>query len=452
MTSWSAKRRFLYGGSVLVALALISSAIFFKLLYKAPTCSDGSQNGDERGIDCGGACKNLCTSDTLAPVVIWSKVFNISGDVYSAVAYIENPNINSKNPKATYQFKIYDSNNQLLTIKEGQTNIPKNKKFAVFETGIVLKGSKPTGAEFSFLSFSPWQKDAEKEPDISLRYGTLIATTSVPRIDGVISNNSLISIPQLELAVFVIDGKENVMAASRTFIDNLRARSSQDFVFTWPKTFSLGVQACINPLDIVLVLDRSGSMKSESVVPPEPFTTVKKTAQDFIINLTDSDQVSVISFGDNAREESSLSGNKKASITAIDNFFLSTSTLEQTNIADGLTKAWSELSSTTNTERKKAIILLTDGAPTEPKQAGSNDYPIVSAQAVAQRIMSSGVRIFTIGLGKSINEGFLKSIATADSDYFPAPSKETLKAVYDSITSNLCIKKPSLINVIYRQI
>ena len=137
MSSWRALRRLLYGGVFILIVALIGAGIFWQLFYKTPTCSDGKKNGDETGVDCGGSCKLLCTSDALTPVVLWSKIFKISGDIYSAVAYIQNPNINSKNEKAAYQFRVYDINNKLITVKEGQTSIPKNKKFAVFEIGLI---------------------------------------------------------------------------------------------------------------------------------------------------------------------------------------------------------------------------------------------------------------------------------------------------------------------------
>ncbi len=45
MTSWSAKRRFMYGGSVFLVLALIFGVVFWKIIYKVPTCSDGVKNG-----------------------------------------------------------------------------------------------------------------------------------------------------------------------------------------------------------------------------------------------------------------------------------------------------------------------------------------------------------------------------------------------------------------------
>ncbi|MBA3733142.1 hypothetical protein H0W91_02070 [Patescibacteria group bacterium] len=236
MLSWATKRRLIYGGSVVVVLALIFGGIFWKIFYQAPTCNDGRQNGDEKGVDCGGSCRNLCTSDALTPVVLWSKVFNVSGDVYSAVAYIENPNVNSRNNRATYQFQIYDKNNKLITVKEGETSIPKGKKFAVFETSLLISNSKPKSADFKFLSFSPWEKDIAKEPEITLKYGTIVGSTT-PSITGSITSQSIGTIPEIELVVFVLDRNENAIGASRTFIDNLSKNAPQDFVFSWQKPF-----------------------------------------------------------------------------------------------------------------------------------------------------------------------------------------------------------------------
>jgi hypothetical protein len=449
--SWSTKRRIIIGGVFIVIVAILAGLFYWRALYIAPTCSDGRKNGDETGVDCGGSCKNLCTSDTLNPVVLWSKIFNISGDVYTLVAYVENPNLGSKNLGAKYQFSVYDSQGKIVTVKEGVTTIPRGKKFSVFETGLILKGAKPKSTDFKFISFGPWEKDNSVDPEVSIKYSGLLSTSTVPRVTGTISNNSLQNIPGLELSVFVLDSNENVIAASNTFVDNLIKRTSQDFVFTWPKPFNLGVEECASPVDVVVALDRSGSMKSEGVNPPEPFTTVGKTAKEFIKNLNDQDQVAVVSFGTESNKEGDLSLNKEVAISAVSNLFLSTTTLEQTNITGGLTDAYDELKSERGrSDARKAIILLTDGIPTMPTKVGDSKYPATSAQQVASDIKSAGVTIYTIGLGKDVDSAFLKSISLDDDHYFFAPSKETLSSVYNKIVSNLCVKKPSVINIIYR--
>jgi Mg-chelatase subunit ChlD len=281
--------------------------------------------------------------------------------------------------------------------------------------------------------------------------GTLISTSTIPRISGTITNNSSTNIKEIELAVFVLDGNQNVVAASRSFVENLIRKSTQDFVFTWPKPFDLGVESCTAPLDVVLALDRSGSMRSEGLFPPEPFTTVVNTAKNFVKNLKTDDQVSIVTFGNLSKIENNLSLDKQSVITSIENLSLSTTTQENTNIHAGLQDALTELTSgVARSSSKKAIIFLTDGLPTLPVDPNNPDFPTLSAQQTAETIKNSNIEIYTVGLGKNVSDGFLKSISTKDSYYFLSPTKETLSTVYANIASNLCQKKPNVINVIYK--
>ncbi len=449
MALWATKRRFIYGGGTIIISALIVGALGYKLFYRAPTCFDGIKDGGETGIDCGGGCQRLCTSDALDPIVLWQKIFNISGDVYSAVALAENPNNNSENPRVTYRFDIYDANNRVITSVEGETSIPKGKKFMILEPGIVLKNQKPKFVEFKLLTYGPWQKNTTSDPDVRVTNSSLQSTSTSPHITGTITNNSLQNIHQVELDAIVLDGNDNAVAASRTFVDNLLKRTSQDFVFTWPKPFNLGVEVCAKPLDVVVDLDRSGSMRSESKSPPEPFSTVINTAETFVYKLNDTDEAAVISFGNDARVESPLSQNKNAAISAISNMSLAT-TSESTNIMDGLAQSLNELNKSSNPDNKKAIVLLTDGLPTVPVQTGLPDYPRTSAQDVAKNILTQGIGIYTIGLGKDVSDTFLKSISTDAGHYFFAPNKESLSAIYAQINSSLCELRPSVITVLYR--
>lgn len=451
MALWATKRRLMYGGSFVSVVLVVFVVVFWGIIYTPPTCNDGKKNGDEKGVDCGGSCRNLCTADTLKPVTIWAKTFHVSSGVYTAVAYVENPNINSRNPRAKYKFSIFDANNSIIHIEEGETSIPKNKRFAIFETGLVLKSSEPRRTEFEFTGFDSWQKDFDPEPEVSLEYGALVNSTSTPRITGKIKNTSTVTISQVELAVFVLDARENVVAASRSFIDNLLKGSTQDFVFTWPKSFNLGVEVCASPTDVSVLLDRSGSMRSENIDPPEPFNTVKKTASDYIRNLGSEDQASVITFGDNARMESGFTLDKNILVFVVGNLLLSSTTQEQTNVYEGLLEANNELRSRrARLGAKKALIMLTDGIPTEPKNKEIADYPVISAQTQASQIRDSGVTLYTIGLGSNVNEGFLKSISTDERHYFFAPTKETLSGIYEAIGAGLCDRKPNVITVIYR--
>ena len=52
-------------------------------------------------------------------LVLWSKIFPISGPVWNAAAFVENPNLTSSNPRADYVFKIYDKDNLLIDSRTG---------------------------------------------------------------------------------------------------------------------------------------------------------------------------------------------------------------------------------------------------------------------------------------------------------------------------------------------
>jgi Mg-chelatase subunit ChlD len=449
ISAWSAKRRILYGGGFVLVCAIIVSLLFFHFFYRAPSCSDGVQNGDETGVDCGGSCATLCSNQTIAPIVYWAKAFNVLGDVYNIAAYVENSNIDSKNPQASYDFKVYDANNILIAERTGTTFIPKNQKFIIFEPDLTIQNKIPKRVDFEFTDFAPWQKDVTTDPSISVTYSPLQSTTTSPRITGTVTNNSDQNLDNgLELSVLVLDSNQNAVAVSRTFTDPMPQKTSQDFVFTWPKPFSLGVQSCQSPVDVALSLDRSGSMKSEQANPPEPFSTVKQTAEDFINTLQTGDNVAVVSFGSAATVESLLSGDLSKAVSSIDALSLGT-TSEQTDIGDGLLSAETQLDSATD-NNKKIIILLTDGVPNEPTVTGNSSYPSVYAQSAAESLEASGTALYTIGLGKSVDTNFLQSLVPNDSYYFFAPTKSDLSAIYNTISSSLCVKKPSVVIVLYR--
>jgi Mg-chelatase subunit ChlD len=452
MFSWSLRRQIIYGGGTLLVVTFVFILVFYSFFYQSPTCDDGVRNGNEKGVDCGGSCVRLCAGEALNPIVLWSKVFSVTGDFYSLVAYVENPNLSYKNNKVEYEFSLFDENNLLIENRKGETFVPRNKKFIRFESGVTSPSKKPKYVSFKFASFSSWMKDEEIEPDFYIVHSPLLSTSTVPRIEGTIKNESLNSVNTVELVALVFDSRQNTVAVSRTFVDNLLKNTSQDFVFTWPKPFDLGVRECLSPLDLVVALDKSGSMRSESIDPPEPLNTVKSTAENFILNLNDSDSVSVVSFGTDAFIDGTLSSDKNNALISVRALSIGTTTASrETNIGQGLMNSFEELSSErARSDSKKVVVLLTDGLPTEPRMQGQPDYPKIFSESVSSQMRSAGIDIYAIGLGSEVSEGFLKNI-TGDSDkYFIAPTKETLSSIYNKITAAICPQKPNAIQILYR--
>jgi F0F1-type ATP synthase gamma subunit len=102
------------------------------------------------------------------------------------------------------------------------------------------------------------------------------------------------------------------------------------------------------------------------------------------------------------------------------------------------------------------MILLTDGVANKPGNPGGRteaediQYAEKLALKEAADAKKDGVTVYTIGLGKKINETFLKSAASAEDHYFFAPSAKDLEAIYKNISSEICQEVPARIEITYK--
>jgi len=240
MNKWSSRRKKLIFSLVLIVLIILVGVPTFLFFYKAPTCSDNKQNGDERGVDCGGSCQLLCAVESL-PIVQKgdARVLNIAPGVYEVVALFENPNIGAEVYRADYTIKLYATGNPVaLKVIEGYTHVPRNGSFAVFEGPFVLQDTVPQTASFVWKDESlVWEKTNKSLPNVSIQNKDLTSASTTPRLEISILNKSLESISNLEFIVLISDKSGNVFAASKTFLDNLAGGATSPAVFTWPRGF-----------------------------------------------------------------------------------------------------------------------------------------------------------------------------------------------------------------------
>lgn len=234
---WAGRRKIFYLIAALAIALFVVAVPTYLAVHRVPTCADGKQNGDEAGVDCGGSCSLLCSAEVAQPLVKWSRVFPVAGSVYSAVAYIQNANLNS-DTVAKYDFKLYDSAGSLLATRTGATYIPKNRIIAIFEPNIDTQGKTPIRAEFEFVGKLNWQRNVAEQPQISVTQKLLSGETSAPRVDATIQNQTTGVVQQIELVAIVYDAQSNAVATSRTFVDQLNGGESANVTFTWPRPFA----------------------------------------------------------------------------------------------------------------------------------------------------------------------------------------------------------------------
>ena len=202
-------------------------------------------------------------------------------------------------------------------------------------------------------------------------------------------------------------------------------------------------QMCEAAVDVVMIIDRSGSMGWETQTR---LSQAKIAANSFLENLKAGDQSALVSYATEATPDKGLSNVHTETQTAI-------GILEAgggTNIGDAIYLSNAELgSSEANPQAVKVAILLTDGRATCPFPIGDCGYSedfedIQYALGSANAAATLGYKIFTIGLGattgvNSINEPMLQNIANiTGASYYHAPTSGELAGIYESIRLQLC--------------
>lgn len=207
------------------------------------------------------------------------------------------------------------------------------------------------------------------------------------------------------------------------------------FLFSFlPKTAS-AEELCLEPVDVCLLIDASGSMALEGRM-----FAAQEAAKIFLDYLGQNDQSAAGYFNSLASVNKLLSTEHNLTAQAIDNLWPNGGT----NIGEGIAQALTELTSTrANQEANQVIILLSDGAANLP---GSIVLGEAYAQEKAHQAAGESIQIFTVGLGSEINEQMLYYIAqitsahkaNGEAGYYPAPSPDDLLDIYQEIAYDIC--------------
>jgi len=205
------------------------------------------------------------------------------------------------------------------------------------------------------------------------------------------------------------------------------------------------------PTDVMLIIDRSGSMGSAAM---QAAKNAAKTFVDMLDLSPGRDRVGVVSYSNTEQLDHALSRNGASVKSAIDGLYASGAT----NIADGIKRANQELTENGRPEAAWIAIMLTDGQPNKPDGPGSGFYEPDAEYARQQTLegRNAGITLYTIGLGSNISHYFLDDLPATEhaynpSDpaghpyyqhglarigggrYYPAPTSAELASIYQQI-------------------
>jgi uncharacterized protein YegL len=193
-------------------------------------------------------------------------------------------------------------------------------------------------------------------------------------------------------------------------------------------------QAINRPVDAVLVLDTSGSMAGDGIESARQAATVfidtlsldsPPPAGAGVPQVTDSDQIAIVTYASGASELSPLS----TDAAALRNIVAGLQDGGGTRTAQGLEAAIATLNDPTraNPVAVKALILLADGDSDDPDEEVIN---------LANAAKAAGIRIVAVGLG-DFDDTLLRQIVSSSADYIEAPTPAELPEIFRRVATTI---------------
>jgi Ca-activated chloride channel family protein len=173
------------------------------------------------------------------------------------------------------------------------------------------------------------------------------------------------------------------------------------------------------PMNIALVIDRSGSMRGDKIVH------TREAARHLISQLTDKDTVAIVSYSDDVRVDlpasQATAKTRKEALDAISRIRPGGST----NLSGGLFRGQDEVNRNLRTGQVNRVILMSDGLANR----GITDTRALSQQA--QKHAQQGVSVTTMGVGTDYNEDLMTAVADhASGNYYFIEKSSAIASVF----------------------
>ncbi len=233
------KQLFIISG-FLIILALVVIGYYFINLRKPATCTDGIQNQDEEGVDCGGPCSFSCERLTIKDIQIdWVKYLDLKNNRYDLIARIKNPNPNYGVSDLKYAFKIFDSAGKEIKSQVGESFILPNQQKYLIEGGVALD-SKIGKVELSIepTAQKDWTRIGEdyQSPNIYVlnrQFSPLANPPGASQITGLIKNDSSFDFDRIVVSIVLYDSKKQIIGVNKTEARTMVAGEERYFNSIW---------------------------------------------------------------------------------------------------------------------------------------------------------------------------------------------------------------------------
>jgi thermitase len=182
------------------------------------------------------------------------------------------------------------------------------------------------------------------------------------------------------------------------------------------------------PVDVVLIIDQSGSMYGQKI------EDAKKSAKLFIDQMGDNDRAALVSFTWYSHLRVGLTRTDAPGKSTLQAAIDRLSAGGGTNIPAALSTAHEELLDKGDSNRKWVEIILTDGMTVYSNLIDERTDPLIT------RAINSEITIYAIGLGYWVQTKLLRNIAFwSGGKYYYAPGSEDLLDIYEEIARQVLL-------------
>ena len=243
---------------ILIYLAVFSLIIsgLYSIFKPKPSCFDGIQNQNEKGLDCGGICQKVCDEIKAQDLIVKESALIPSGVVgkYDFYVKIFNPNAVFGGRSIAYEIKFNDATGNAITAKQGSSFILPGEEKYIIENNVELS-SEPISQIFKIVSVD-WARfdDYYEKPDIQIvnkNYSEVSDGIGFANAQGLLRNRSSFDFDSIKIQVILKDLDGKILALNSTEMKTIRAGEDRDFKVFWPSSFpgivsSMEVQAEVN--------------------------------------------------------------------------------------------------------------------------------------------------------------------------------------------------------------
>lgn len=232
---------------IIVVIIALSLLVFGTLMYywlrPTQTCTDGIENQDEEGIDCGGVCRIACVVPVVGnPLTVPEVAFVADGTgKYDVIARVTNPNQLIGADPFSYAFILVDANGNELTRETGSAWILPHETKTILAIGLP---SMVTPAKVLFeIQDVAWQelteyREAPKLTVYEKKFALTSSSVSYAEVSGVLVNESAFDLRKVVIRAILRDASGKPVAVNQTQMSTLSVNAREEFHIIWPKAFS----------------------------------------------------------------------------------------------------------------------------------------------------------------------------------------------------------------------